>query len=62
MESMFKIIVKPEAAIEGIQASVDALQLLSDGWCLKIEIVISKSIQKYLIEIYSSLFYFNIRM
>ena len=29
-----------EAAIEGVQASVDALKLLSGGWCLKIEIVI----------------------
>ena len=29
----------PEAAIEGVQASVDALKLLSGGWCLKIEIV-----------------------
>ena len=31
---------QPEAAIEGFQASVDALKLLSGGWCLKIEIVI----------------------
>ena len=31
--------VKPEAAIEGVQASVDALKLVSGGWCLKIEIV-----------------------
>ena len=30
---------KPEAAIEGVQASVDALKLVSGGWCLKIEIV-----------------------
>ena len=29
-----------EAAIEGVQASVDALKLLSGHWCLKIEIVI----------------------
>ena len=29
-----------EAAIEGVQASVDALKSLSGGWCLKIEIVI----------------------
>ena len=29
-----------EAAIEGVQASVDALKLLSGGWSLKIEIVI----------------------
>ena len=29
-----------EAAIEGVQASVDALKLLSGGWCLKIKIVI----------------------
>ena len=26
---------KTEAAIEGVQASVDALKLLSGGWCLK---------------------------
>ena len=31
---------KAEAAIEGVQASVDALKLLSGGWCLKIEKVI----------------------
>ena len=30
-----------EAAIEGVQASVDPLKLLSGGWCLKIEIMIS---------------------
>ena len=29
-----------EAAIEGVQASVDALKLLSGGWCLKLEILI----------------------
>ena len=29
-----------EAATEGAQASVDALKLLSGGWCLTIEIVI----------------------
>ena len=29
----------PEAAIEGVQASVDALKLVLGGWCLKIEIV-----------------------
>ena len=29
-----------EAAIEGVQASVDALKLLSASWILKIEIVI----------------------
>ena len=29
-----------EAAIEGVQASVDALKLLSGDYCLKIEIVI----------------------
>ena len=39
-----------EAAIEGIQASVDAL-LLFGGWCLEVEIVISNSIAKYLIVI-----------
>ena len=44
-------VIITEAAIEGVQASVDALQLLSDGWCLKIEIVISYSIWKYLITI-----------
>ena len=32
---------KSEAAIEGVQASMDALKLLSGGWCLKIEIEIS---------------------
>ena len=29
-----------EAAIEGVQASVDALKLLSGGWSLKIEILL----------------------
>ena len=29
-----------EAAIEGVQASVEAFKLLSGGWCSKIEIVI----------------------
>ena len=36
----FCILRPPEAAIEGVQASVDAFKLLSGGWCLKIEIVI----------------------
>ena len=40
-----------EAAIEGVQASVDALKLLFGGWCLKIEIEISNNIRKYLIAI-----------
>ena len=40
---MFEYKGIPEAAIEGVGASVDALKLLSGGtgWCLKIEIVIS---------------------
>ena len=29
------IYTEPEAAIEGVQASVDALKLLYGGWCLK---------------------------
>ena len=28
-----------EAAIEGVQTSVDALKLVFRGWCLKIQIV-----------------------
>ena len=40
-----------EAAIEGVQASVDDLKLLSGGWSLKIEIVICNSTRKYLIVI-----------
>ena len=36
-----KKLSQPEAAIDGVQASVDDLILLSGGWCLKIEIVIS---------------------
>ena len=34
-----KLLLAAEAAIEGVQASVDALKLVSGGWCLKIEIV-----------------------
>ena len=34
------LLFNSEAAIEGVQASVDAFKLLSGGWCLKIEIVI----------------------
>ena len=38
-----------EAAIEGVQASVDGLKLLSGGWCLNIENINSNSIRKFLI-------------
>ena len=31
---------KPDAAIESVQEYMDALKLLSGGWCLKIEIII----------------------
>ena len=34
-----------QAAIEGVQTSVDALKLLFGGWCLKMEIVINNSIR-----------------
>ena len=43
LQALFKLsldMLRTEAAIEGVQASVDAFKLLSGGWCLKIEIVI----------------------